>query len=42
VQSNEQSGFRTYSRTAVEQGDWRVELRTRDGALLHTENFVVR
>jgi hypothetical protein len=41
VQSNDRSGFRTYSRTAVKRGDWRVELRTREGALLHTENFVV-
>jgi hypothetical protein len=37
-------GFRTYSRTTVSPiiGDWRVELRTRDGALLHEERFSVR
>ncbi len=42
VQSNRRNGFRTYSRAAVDPGDWRVEVRTRDGALLHTERFVVR
>jgi hypothetical protein len=42
VQSNERNGFRTYSRTAVKRGNWRVELRTRDGAVLHTESFVVQ
>jgi hypothetical protein len=42
VQSNQLNGFRTYSRTAVDPGDWRVEVRTRDGALLHSERFVVR
>ncbi len=42
IQANERSGFRTYSRTPVKQGDWRVELRTRDGAVLHEEKFAVR
>jgi hypothetical protein len=42
IQPNERSGFRTYSRTAVGKGDWRVEARTRDGAVLHEETFVVR
>ena len=36
-------GFRTFSRSTVyASGDWRVELRTRDGQLLHTERFTVR
>ena len=42
VQPNQRNGFRTYSRTAVKRGDWRVELRTSDGAVLHSERFVVR
>ncbi len=42
IQENQRSGFRTYSRTSVNAGDWRVELRARDGAVLHTENFTVR
>jgi Protein of unknown function (DUF2914)/Tetratricopeptide repeat len=37
-------GFRTFSRGTVwaSDGEWRVELRTRDGQLLHTERFTVR
>jgi len=37
-------GFRTFSRATVtaSDGEWRVELRTRDGQLLHTERFTVR
>ena len=37
-------GFRTFSRATVSasEGEWRVELRTRDGQLLHTERFTVR
>jgi hypothetical protein len=42
IQPNDQNGFRAFSRTAVKPGDWRVELRTRDGAVLRTENFSVR
>lgn len=42
IQANQRNGFRTYSRTAVDPGDWRVEVRTRDGALLHSERFIVR
>jgi len=40
-----QSGFRTYSRTTVSPdraGNWRVELRTADGRVLHQETFSVR
>ena len=37
-------GFRTFSRSTVYAtgGEWRVELRTRDGQILHTERFTVR
>jgi hypothetical protein len=37
-------GYRTFSRgtVAASAGEWRVELRTRDGRLLHTERFTVR
>jgi hypothetical protein len=37
-------GFRTYSRgtVSVSDGEWRVELRSRDGRVLHTERFTVR
>ena len=43
IRANTTSGYRTYSRTTVNApGDWRVELRTGAGALLHEERFVVR
>ena len=45
VQANPGSGYRTYSRhtmSAERSGDWRVELRTRDGMLLHEQRFTVR
>ncbi|MEO5823423.1 MAG: DUF2914 domain-containing protein [Vicinamibacteraceae bacterium] len=37
-------GFRTFSRATVSasDGEWRVELRARDGRLLHAERFSVR
>ena len=44
VRANQRSGFRTYSRqtvTADRTGDWRVELRTAEGTLLHEERFRV-
>jgi hypothetical protein len=40
-----QSGFRTYSRTTVSPdraGNWKVELRSSDGQILHEEVFSVR
>jgi hypothetical protein len=42
IRANPTDGYRTYSRNTVGGGDWRVELRTRDGTLLHEERFVVR
>jgi hypothetical protein len=45
VQANPASGYRTYSRHAINaerSGNWRVELRTRDGMLLSEERFTIR
>lgn len=45
IRANPGSGYRTYSRNTVNaegSGEWRVELRTKDGTLLHEERFVVR
>jgi hypothetical protein len=45
IRPNTTDGYRTYSRNTVGDqgaGDWRVELRTIDGVLLHEERFVVR
>jgi hypothetical protein len=45
IRANPTGGYRTYSRDTVDRqsgGDWRVELRTGDGILLHEERFVVR
>jgi hypothetical protein len=43
VRGNANEGFRTYSRLTVDEpGDWRVEVETEDGALLHEQRFTVR
>jgi hypothetical protein len=45
IQANPGAGYRTYSRTTISServSDWRVELRSADGALLHEERFTVR
>ena len=43
IQANPGAGYRTYSRTTVNgAGDWRVELRSADGVVLHEERFTVR
>ena len=45
IRANTTAGYRTYSRQTVDSrgaGAWRVELRTRDGVLLHEERFAVR
>ena len=45
VEANPGTGYRTYSRTTVSSdsgGDWRVELRSADGTVLHEEQFTVR
>ena len=45
IQANPGAGYRTYSRTTVSgdrAGDWRVEMRSADGTVLHEERFTVR
>jgi Protein of unknown function (DUF2914)/Tetratricopeptide repeat len=45
VEANRTAGYRTYSRNLMKSesaGDWRVEVRSQDGALLHEERFTVR
>ena len=42
IRGNATEGYRTYSRQTVSEGDWRVEIRSGDGTLLHEERFVVR
>jgi len=45
IQASPGSGYRTYSRRTVSAenaGNWRVEVRTKDGTLLHEERFVVQ
>ena len=45
VAANPGAGYRTYSRNTVgteRTGNWRIELRSADGALLHEERFIVR
>jgi hypothetical protein len=42
IHGNATEGYRTYSRQTVTAGDWRVEVRSADGALLHEERFVVK
>ena len=42
IEANPSAGYRTYSRNTVSAGDWRVELRSADGAVLHEERFSVQ
>lgn len=45
IRANPESGYRTYTRRTVSAenaGNWRVEVRTQDGSILHEERFVVR
>ena len=45
IEANPGAGYRTYSRNTISServGDWRVELRSADGAVLHEERFTVR
>ena len=43
IQANPGAGYRTYSRHSVSRGpaEWRVELRSADGTVLHEERFTV-
>jgi len=45
IEANPGAGYRTYSRNTIgseRAGDWRVELRSLDGTVLHEERFIVR
>jgi hypothetical protein len=42
IRANAAEGYRTYSRQTVDAGDWRVEIRSEDGDLLHERRFAVR
>jgi hypothetical protein len=45
VEASPTEGYRTFSRNTMKSesaGSWRVELRSKDGALLHEERFTVR
>ena len=45
IQANPGAGYRTYSRNTISSesvGEWRVELRSADGAVLHEVRFTVR
>jgi tetratricopeptide repeat protein/DUF2914 family protein len=42
IRGNATEGYRTYSRQTVSDGEWRVEVRSADNALLHEQRFVVR
>jgi DUF2914 family protein/tetratricopeptide repeat protein len=45
IRANPVMGYRTYSRHSIKDrspGDWKVELRGKDGTLLHEERFVVQ
>ena len=42
IQANATEGYRTYSRQTVDKGDWRLEVRSADGNLLHEQRFAVR
>jgi len=42
IGANAAEGYRTYSRETVESGDWRVEVRTAEGELLHEQRIAVR
>jgi Protein of unknown function (DUF2914)/Tetratricopeptide repeat len=42
IQANATEGYRTYSRLTVDDGNWRLEVRSADGNLLHERRFAVR
>jgi Tetratricopeptide repeat/Protein of unknown function (DUF2914) len=45
IEASPGTGYRTYSRNTISSeraGDWRVELRSADGTVLHEERFTVR
>jgi hypothetical protein len=42
IRANWTAGYRTYSRQTVDTGDWRVEVRSASGELLHEQRFAVQ
>jgi hypothetical protein len=42
VHPNGTAGYRTYTRQTVTPGEWRVEVRTASGDVLHEQRFTVR
>jgi len=45
IEASPGTGYRTYSRNTISReraGEWRVELRTADGTVLHEERFTVQ
>jgi hypothetical protein len=42
IGANATQGYRTYSRQSVDPGEWRVEVRSADGDLLHEQRFAVQ
>ena len=42
IQASATEGYRTYSRLTVDKGDWRLEVRSADGNLLHEQRFAVQ
>ena len=42
IGANAAEGYRTYSRQTVDHGDWRVEVRSAAGDLLHEQRLAVR
>ena len=42
IRTSPTEGYRTYSRQTVTAGDWRVEVRSADGNLLHEQRFAVQ
>jgi hypothetical protein len=43
IRANVSEGYRTYSRQRIDDvGDWRVEVRSAEGNLLHEQRFAAR
>jgi hypothetical protein len=45
IEANPGAGYRTYSRNTISSqpaGNWRVEVRSADGTVLHEERFTVQ
>jgi hypothetical protein len=42
IQANATEGYRTFSRLTLDEGDWRLEIRSVDGNLLYEHRLAVR